>query len=385
VSRLRLVHAAKFYPPVPGGMETVVGDLCRGTADRWDVRVVSANVTGETVLERVDEVSVVRVASLGVVRSVPLCPTYALRLWRERADCVILHEPNPVAGASVFLRTPARRLVIWHHSDLLRPAWAPYTYGLVQRALYKRADCVIVSSPNLATASPLVRSARRVAVVPFGVPLERFQQLDEAAQQKAAALRAASAGPIVLFVGRLVYYKGVEVLIDAMAQCEGTLLLAGDGPLESSLRARTAARGMADRVRFLGRVPDADLPACYRAADLFVLPSIAFTETFGVVQVEAMAAGVPVISTDLPTGVPWVNLDGVSGLTVAPGDSAALAAAIRRLTGDPGERARLAHGAAARARSMFSRERMLASFSDVVEQVVAEPALAADFAGAGSL
>lgn len=385
MSRLRIVHAAKFYPPVPGGMETVVGDLCRGTADRWDVRVVSANVAGETVVERADGVSVVRAASLGVVHSVPLCPTYPPRLWRERADCVVLHEPNPVAGASLFLRTPARRLVIWHHSDLLRPAWAPYTYGLLQRALYKRADCVIVSSPNLATASPLVRSARRVAVVPFGVPLERFRQPDESVERKAAALREASTGPVVLFVGRLVYYKGVEVLIDAMAQCEGTLLLAGDGPLEPSLRARAEACGLARRVRFLGRVPDADLPACYRAADLFVLPSIAFTETFGVVQVEAMAAGVPVISTNLPTGVPWVNLDGVSGLTVTPGDAAALAAAIRRLTADPAERARLSRGAAARAQSMFSRERMLASFSDLVEQVVAEPAPAAALAGAGSL
>ena len=384
MSRLRVVHAAKFYPPIPGGMETVVGDLCRGTAGDGDVRVVSANTTRDTVTERAEGVSVVRAASLGIVNSVPLCPSYPIRLWRERADCVILHEPNPVAGASAFLRTPGKRLVIWHHSDLLRPAWAPYTYGLVQRALYRRADCVIVSSPNLAAASPLVRLARRIAVVPFGVPLERFQQLDDATRQKAVALRAAAAGPVVLFVGRLVYYKGVEVLIDAMAHCEGTLLLAGDGPLEPTLRARAAARGIADRVRFLGRVSDADLPACYHAADLFVLPSIAFTETFGVVQIEAMAAGLPVVSTNLPTGVPWVNQHGSSGLTVAPGDADALAAAIRRLTVDPAERTRLARGAVARAQSMFSRERMLASFRDVVEHVVAEPAAVGAFAGAGS-
>lgn len=385
MSPLRVLHAAKFYPPIPGGMETVVGDLCRGTAADWDVRVVSANTTRATVTERAEGVSVVRAASLGVVNSVPLCPSYPLRLWAEQADCVVLHEPNPIAGASVFLRRPATRLVIWHHSDLLRPAWAPYTYGLVQRALYRRADCVIVSSPNLATASPLVQSARRVAVVPFGVSLERFQQLDDATRQKAVALRAGTAGLVVLFVGRLVYYKGIEVLIDAIARCEGTLLLAGDGPLEPTLRARAAARGIADRVRFLGRVPDADLPACYHAADLFVLPSIAYTETFGVVQVEAMAAGLPVVSTNLPTGVPWVNQHGSSGLVVPPGDVDALAAAIRRLAVDPAERARLAHGAAARAQSMFARERMLASFRDVVEQVVAEPAAVGALAGARSL
>lgn len=385
MSRLRIVHAAKYYPPVPGGMETVIGDLCRGTAQEWDVRAIAAHDRPETVHERLEDVTVTRVARQGVAASVPLCPSYPWHLWRAAADCVVLHEPNPIAGASLFLRTPARRLIIWHHSDLLRPAWAPPTYGrIVQRALYRRADCVIVSSPNLAAASPLVQQARRVAVVPFGIELARFQSVTGEVEQRAAALRASTRGPVVLFVGRFVYYKGLEVLIDAMRQCDGTLLLAGDGPLEPALRARVAAHGMEARVRFLGRVPDADLPACYRAADLFVLPSIAHTETFGVVQIEAMASGLPVISTRLPTGVPWVNQDGISGLTVEPQEVHGLAAAIRRLATDDEERTRLARGAVARAQAHFSRARMLALFRDVVERVVHEPAPVAALAGARS-
>ncbi|MGE3179307.1 MAG: glycosyltransferase, partial [Vicinamibacterales bacterium] len=393
----RVVHAAKFYPPVPGGMETVVGDLCRGTADVWDVSVVSAAASRETVIERVDEVAVTRCGTRSVVQSVPLCPSYPPALWRTAADCVVLHEPNPLAAASLFLRMPARRLIVWHHSDLLRPWWAPYSYGLLQRALYRRADCVVVSSPNLAAASALVQCARRVEVVPFGVALERFQASGDAVERDGAvpgaleapnalnALESTTAGPLVLFVGRLVYYKGIEVLIDAMARCEGTLVIAGEGPLEASLRARAAAHGLASRVRFLGRVTDEALPALYRAADLFVLPSVAYTETFGVVQVEAMAAGVPVISTDLPTGVPWVNAHGVSGLVVPPGDAAALAAAIGRLTRDPLERAALARGAAARAQALFSRSRMIASFRALVEQVVGEPVSVGALARARSL
>ncbi len=383
MSRLRVVHAAKYYPPVPGGMETVIADLCAGTARDWDVSVVAAHDRRETVYEREGGVTVVRAARHGVAASVPLCPSYPWHLWRRPADCVVLHEPNPVAGASVFLRTPAPRLIVWHHSDLLRPAWAPSTYGRLQRAVYRRADCVIVSSPNLAAASPLVAVARRVAVVPFGIDLARFQHPSAGTAARAAALRAGLPGPIMLFVGRFVYYKGLDVLIDAMRDCEGTLLLAGDGPLEPLLRARVAAHGLQARVRFLGRVADDELPACYRAADLFVLPSVAFTETFGVVQVEAMAAGLPVISTRLPTGVPWVNQDGVSGLTVAPGDAGALAGAIRRLGSDPHERARLAHGAAARAHARFAKVQMLAGFRDVVEQVVSQAAPAAALAGAG--
>ena len=134
-----------------------------------------------------------------------------------------------------------------------------------------------------------------------------------------------------------------------MAATRGTLLLAGEGPLEEEIRHRAADRAVLDRVHVLGRVPDADLPAYYAAADIVALPSIARTETFGVVQLEAMAAGRPVVSTNLPTGVPWVNQDGVSGLIVPPGDVQALAAAIARLAADADLRRRLGAGALARA------------------------------------
>jgi rhamnosyl/mannosyltransferase len=369
MSRLNVLHAAKFYPPVSGGMETVVGDLCEGTSSEWDVRVVAANQRRSTVVERVGGVQVVRTACFGSVASVPLCPTFARHLWRVPADCVVLHEPNPVAGAALFLRTPARRLIIWHHSDLLRPWWAPHTYGRIQRALYRRADCVIVSSPNLAATSALVEQARRVVVVPFGISVDRYRQSSPRVEE----LRRAIPGPRVLFVGRFVYYKGIEVLIDAMARTAGTLLLVGEGPLEPELKQRVAARGIQERVRFVGRVADADLPAYYQASDLFVLPSVAKTETFGVVQVEAMAAGLPVISTNLPTGVPWVNQDGVSGLVVPPGDADRLAQAIHRLVTDEELRGRLGGNAAARAQKLFTRDRMIHAFKDVVERLVMVP------------
>jgi len=126
---------------------------------------------------------------------------------------------------------------------------------------------------------------------------------------------------------------------------------------------------------FAGRVPDADLPAFYQACDVFVLPSIARTEAFGVVQIEAMAAGRPVVSTSLPTGVPWVNQDGVSGLVVTPGDPVALGDALRRLLDDEALRRRLGDGARLRAQTMFSRERMVATFKGLIDTVVRSPEL----------
>ena len=371
---MKILHAAKFYAPVRGGMETVLADLCDGTAGEWDVRVVAANDGPRTTIERRGDVDVVRAAAYGQAMSVPLCPTLPWQLWTHRADCVVLHEPNPIAATALWLHTPAPRLVVWHHSDLVRPWWAPLTYGrIVQQALYERADCVIVSSPALGFDSALVRRARRVATIPFGVALANYRRTDAARAAAVDAIRARTRGPRLLFVGRLVYYKGVHVLLEAAREWPGTLIIVGDGPLEADMRARAAALGVADRIQFTGSLPDDDVQAHYQACDALVLPSIARTEAFGVVQIEAMAAGLPVISTRLPTGVPWVNQDGVSGIVVPPDDAAALAAALGRLAQDAALRTSLADGARRRAEALFSRERMVRTFRDIVETVVRAP------------
>jgi glycosyltransferase involved in cell wall biosynthesis len=146
------------------------------------------------------------------------------------------------------------------------------------------------------------------------------------------------------------------VLLDAMSHCQGSLVIVGKGPLEGALRSRVAEKRLGERVLFAGHVADSDLPAFYQACDVFVLPSIERTEAFGVVQIEAMTAGRPVVSTNLRTGVPWVNQDGVSGLVVPPGDRTALGAALQQLLDDSALRARFGDGARRRAHALFSRE-----------------------------
>ena len=190
-ARVRIVHAAKFYPPVPGGMETVVKDLCDGTAGEWDVRVVAANTSrGDRCRTRGRRDRHARrcaregalgaplpVAAVASVAGAP--PTVSSFTNRTRLPAPRSSRTRPRQGSS-----------IWHHSDLLRPSWAPATYGRLQRAMYRRAACVIVSSPPLAAGSELVRHARRVEVIPFGIRLDRFRHLNDRQRALAELIRA---------------------------------------------------------------------------------------------------------------------------------------------------------------------------------------------------
>ena len=203
----------------------------------------------------------------------------------------------------------------------------------------------------------------KVVVIPYGLDPRAF------APSAAADAAPVSARPTVLFVGRLVAYKGLDVLLRAMAGVPASLVVIGDGPLRRALEVLAGQLGVAGSVRFLGHVSDAERLEWYRRADLLALPSVSRQEAFGMVQVEAMLAGRPVISTALPTGVPWVNQDGESGLVVPPQDVEQLRAALMRLCGDPALRASLGAQARARALALFTARRMCAAIDDLCHAV----------------
>jgi rhamnosyl/mannosyltransferase len=214
--------------------------------------------------------------------------------------------------------------------------------------------------------------AEKCRVVPFAVETERFEPTP-GTLARAQELRAAHARPVVLFVGRLIYYKGAGVLMRAMADVDADLVMIGNGPLEGELRSLAASLGIADRVTFLAPLDDAELAAWYRAAAVLCLPSVARSEAYGLVQLEAHASGTPVVSTNLPTGVPWVNRDGETGLVVPPGDAPALAQALRTLLADDVLRARMGAHARERALTTFGVSTMvdgtLAVYDEVLEEV----------------
>jgi rhamnosyl/mannosyltransferase len=289
----------------------------------------------------------------------------------QTPDVINLHSPYPWGELSFLLARLKMPSVVLYHSDIVRQKRLLTAYRPFLERFLDRVDLIVTSSPNMVSSSEfLAPRAEKCRVVPFGLPAQRLAATP-AILRRAAELRAVHAGrKIVLFVGRLVYYKGVDVLMRAMAGVDADLVLIGGGPLESQLRELAAATGIAARVTFLPPQDDDELCAWYRAADVFCLPSVARSEAFGIVQIEAHAAGTPVVSTDLRTGVPYANLDGVTGLTVPPGDAPALGNALARLLGDDELRLRLGRQAQARALREFTIPRMVADTLDVYAEAI---------------
>jgi rhamnosyl/mannosyltransferase len=371
---MRVTHLGKFYPPVPGGMERVVRELCEGErALGIDSRALVAGTAAGTVHETVDGVPVTRAGSILRVGSVWLAPALVRQLSRLETDVLVLHEPNPMALLAYAIARPKHRLVLWYHSEVLRPWWR---YKLIYAPFLsfplRRAARIIVSSPALAEhAAALAPHRRRCEVIPFGLDIQPAPDVES--HPSVRAVRARWSGGIALFVGRLVPYKGVDVLLRALRELDMAAVVIGDGPLRAALEADAARLGIAARTFFLGSVDDETVSAWYGACDLFVLPSVTRAEAFGLVQLEAMARRKPVISTRLATGVPWVNVDGVTGLTVPPGDAGALRDALQQLNDDPGLREQMGGAAHERYLAEFSRSRMVDRTQALYAAVRAEP------------
>lgn len=364
---MRITHVNKYYwPPHIGGVEAQLHDLATGQAALSGVRAraIVANEGRDTVSETVEGVEVTRLARVVAPSNTPITLSMprAIRSEASRsepADILHLHFPYPWGEMSWLRSGVDVPTVLSYHSDIVRQKRLLAAYGPILGKVLDRVDMIVTSSTNMVEYSPfLSKVAGKCRIVPYGIRVERYGDAPELVS-RAKALRAAHQRPVVLFVGRLVYYKGAEVLIRAMADVDADLVIVGRGPLESSLRELAVAARVSDRVTWLPPLYQDALAAWFRAADVFCLPSVARSEAFGIVQLEAHASGTPVVATTLTTSVPCVNVDRVTGLNVPPGDASALAEALRLLLEDEPLRTRLGSQARERALREYTVERMV--------------------------
>lgn len=368
---MRIVHVFKdCHPPTTGGIEQHMSLLCRRLSEAADTAILAPSRSRRRVEETIHGVRVIRVPEFGRYASTPLCPTAPAELRKLRPDIVHLHFPNPMGDISYLLAAGKKPLVVTYHADIIRQKLFLPLYRPVLRLLFKKARKIIFSAPENIPLSSVPASERwKCVVIPFGIEPEAFS-LSEAEKAETEALRAGSAAPIVLFVGAARYYKGLDVLLRAMQGVRGCLIAAGRDTQNESLAMLARELGVHEKTVFCGEVSESRLRVLLHAADVYVLPSIDRCETFGIGQLEAMACGKPVVSTDLPTGVRSVNRHGVTGLVVPAGDPNALAEALNNLLENPGLRSALGENARRRVQEEFRVERMVSATMEVYREIL---------------
>ncbi|MCU5783449.1 group 1 glycosyl transferase [Alcanivorax balearicus MACL04] len=376
---MRILLVNKFYDPTIGGVESVVKQhaaFLREQGHEVTVLCCSDRFAVHTLVEEHNGVRVVRCASFGTFMSMPLAPALSLHLLRLLfwSELVIYHLPFPLATVSALFQPVRRPVIVFWHSDIVQQKRLKPIVQFFQRALCRRARRVLTTSPQLLEFSEVIRDFRdKAAVVPLSVPTGgrsiaapdcRPTGLPELPERYA------------LFLGRLCYYKGVDVLLKALSDLSKSgnpfpVVLVGDGPLKTDVEAAIQGHDL-PQVIFIDRhVDEAEKHWLLANAWFLLFPSTQPSEAFGIVQLEAMYHGVPVINTSLPTGVPWVSQDQETGLTIAPDDVPALTRAFLHLMENPSTRERWAKNAVARVCDHFSDDRASELLNKEIERATA--------------
>lgn len=360
---INVLHVNKYYFPVTGGMQTAIRSLITGI-ENANFRVLTSRQFGAGNSDELDGTKVIRAGSIGKFKSTPLTPSFPYHLRRQLswADLVHYHLPFPLGPVSHLLnRSIQKPTVVTFHDEIIGKGPVVYPYKPILDRFLETAERIIVTSPNMRDkSSQIVDFEPKTQVVPLGVETSEMHVTPQEVSNRH-----------ILFVGRLVEFKGIEYLISSMKEIDASLSIVGRGPLRADLERHADDEGVSGKVTFEGFVSEDELNRLYHAADIFVLPSIGENESFGIVQLEAMKRGLPVVNTSLPTGVPYVSVDGITGSTVPPGHPEEIAAAVSTLLEKPDRYRRYSINAQRRVQNKFSKKQMVDKTERIYRNAIA--------------
>ena len=376
---MKVLQLGKFYP-IRGGVEKVMWDITFGLAERGiQCDMLCAVLPGEKVDEEhqafITETKETLELNLGpygrvigvraITKKAGTMVSFSMVRWMlqhaKEYDIIHIHHPDPMAALALWHAHYKGRVILHWHSDILRQKLLLAFYVPLQSWLINRAERIIGTTPVYIRESPYLSHVQdKVTYVPIGIQPVIY------APWEADEVRARYPGRKIVFaLGRLVPYKGFHILVEAASLLgpEYIVLIGGKGPLQEALEKQIEALGVQDRVQLLGYLSSDELPAMFGACDVYVMSSDQKTEAFGIVQIEAMSCGLPVVSTRIPaSGVAWVNKDGESGLTVEPRNTRALAEAVLTVCADP---APYREGARKRYEALFTKEEMIKKITEI--------------------
>lgn len=376
MGKIKILQVNKLYYPEIGGIEKTLQQISEGLSKdpEVDLKVLVCQKKGKGQADNVNGVEVHRSGSMGVVASVPISFSFIwkLRKMAKDRDVIQFHLPFPLGDLACLMSGYRGKVVAYWHSDVVKQKKWMLLYRPVMERFLKRADVILVGAEGIIDGSKYLKSYRgKCKVVPFAVSDEILKAGGEYLCENRHNIQTGNKQLNFLFIGRLVYYKGCSVLIDAFARLkvDATLTIIGDGNLKEELIQQAEMQGVTKRVDFLGYVSDEKIRTCMEMADVFVLPSVERSEAFGLVQLEAMAYGKPVINTNLPSGVPEVSIHGVTGLTVEPGDAEGLSEAMNWMCLYPEERNNMGIAARKRVEEQYTQDILVKNIKAIYEEL----------------
>ena len=359
---MKVLQLGKFYP-ILGGVEKVMWELADGLGRRGvDCDMLCAGKTSQ-IIPINEHARCICVKSLFKAAATMISPAMVSYLRRHCAEYEIIHihHPDPMAALALRLSGYKGKVVLHWHSDIIKQRILLKFYLPLQNWMVKRSDVIIGTSPVYVKESPYLQGVQeKLACVPIGID----------------ALPQISAGPseykTVFSLGRLVGYKGYEYLVEAAKYLPDNyrVIIGGDGPLREKLQGQILAEDLEGKVILPGRIPQEKLPEMFAACSVFCLSSIWKTEAFGIVQIEAMSCGKPVVATRIPgSGVSWVNEHGFSGLNVETCSAKQLADAIIEITADADTYSRYCRNAFERYNTLFTKKAMIEKCLDIYRRL----------------
>lgn len=355
---MRIMHISKYYYPYIGGVENTCKYLADSFSKTDEVAVVCFNEKRNNVIEKVDGVRVYRVGTwINIARqalSLSYFPILRKAIKEFQPDVIHFHWANPYPAAVLMTLIPKNvKLVVHWHMDIIKQKKIYPLIKPVETALLKRADRIMVTSPNYRDSSlPLQPFKEKVDIVQSAIDEELFVKQSSDEERISAIKQLYKGKPIVFFVGRHIQYKGLPYLLDAEKYVKNdcVFVIAGKGPLTEELKSSNHS----DRVKFIGKVSDDDLRCYLYASRVLAFPSITKNEAFGLSLAQGMYCKCPAVTFTIDgSGVNWVSLKDETCLEVPNGDSKAYAEAIDRLIADDELHSRLAQAGYERVKKLF--------------------------------
>ena len=377
MKKLRVLQVNKYYYPHIGGIERVVQQVAEGLADKTEMTVLVSAEDRNYHEEDVNGAKLIRLPRHIKFGSMPISFGLfgTLRKLSKQQDVIHLHMPFPIGDLACLLSGYKGKIVLWWHSDVVRQKKLLLLYKPVMKRMLKRADAIVVATRGHIDGSAYLKPYReKCHIIPYGVEQSIEDKADQYIAKKELQQTAENNSPVrFLFVGRYAYYKGCDVLLEAFAKVKNAeLIMAGSGDKEDALKQKAVELGIGERTTFTGMMSEEELYKQYAKCDVFVLPSIARSEAFGLVQIEAMAFGKPVINTNLPSGVPYVSIHEETGLTVEPGSVDKLAEAMQRLADNKEERLQMGERARIRMKAQYRLNDMTARVLELYRELIKE-------------